>query len=91
MRALFLLSLPLFYASFGLLAYALCLTLPYRTTGARMALFIILLPCSVEFLRHLAWSRVFADSLSPVLPALGIPLAFACATGFLVRNERLFS
>ncbi len=90
-RALFLLSLPLFYASFGMLAYALCLTLPQRTTGARMALFVILLPCSVEFLRHIAWARVFADSLHASLPAFGIPLALACATGFLVRNERLFS
>ncbi len=90
-RALFLLSLPLFYASFGVLAYALCLTLPHRTTGARMALFVVLLPSSIEFLRHIAWSRVFADSLHPLLPTLGIPLALACATGFLVRNELLFS
>ena len=90
-RALFLLSLPLFYASFGVLAYALCLTLPHRTTGARMALLIVLLPSSIEFLRHIAWSRVYADSLHGILPALGIPLAFACATAFLVRNERLFS
>ncbi len=90
-RTFFLLSLPLFYASFGVLAYALCLTLPQRTTGARIALFVVLLPCAVEFLRHIAWSRVFAGSLHPSLPAFGIPLAFACATGFLVRNERLFS
>ena len=90
-RALFLLSLPLFYASFGMLAYALCLTLPHRTTGRRMALFVVLLPCSIEFLRHIAWSRVFAESLHPSLPAIGIPIACACITGFLVRNERLFS
>ncbi len=90
-RALFLLSLPLFYASFGVLAYALCLTLPHRTTGARMALLIVLLPSSIEFLRHIAWSRVYADSLHVSVPALGIPIAFACAAAFLVRNERLFS
>lgn len=90
-RALFLLSLPLFYASFALLAYALCLTLPHRTTGMRMALFIVLLPCTIEFLRHIAWSRVFAETLHPLLPALGLPIAFVCTTAFLMRNERLFS